>query len=91
MEIVMFWIVILSASSVLYVLFAFQTPAPALHTPELRAESDATAARAARTLSEIEFDYEAGKLSKIDFEEVRKKTVDELAAKLKSGGKSGGI
>lgn len=85
MEIVMFWIVILSASSVLYILFAFQSPAPALNRPEPLAESDASAARAARTLSEIEFDFQAGKLSKADFDAVRRKTVEELATTLKKG------
>lgn len=75
---------LLSALTLAYLLAAFLTAPPGVLP---RGAPDASAgdpaARAAAEIQEMEFDVAAGKLSKEDFESVRRRTVAELAATLK--------
>lgn len=80
MEVIDVLMVVLSASSVVYILSALISNAPPL---DVQHPAEDPSVRAAVVIREIEFDYSAGKLSKEDFETVRTQAVAELAAALK--------
>ena len=74
-------IMLCSAASVAYLLLGFRTEPPVL---DVQDRADDPARRVSEAIREIEFDFEAGKLSKEDFEQVRNQAVAELARTLKT-------
>ena len=71
----------LSAGVLLYLLTAFLGDAPALSVDNLPADFSA---RSALVIRELESDFAAGKMSREDYDIVRRQTVEELAAALKT-------
>lgn len=84
MEIIEFIIMLLSAAAVLYLLKAFLAQSPGLEVENMTEDK---MSRGAAAIQEIDFDFAAGKLSRIDYETIRQETVAELAAELKKEGR----
>lgn len=80
MELMDFVCLLLSAGAVLYLLAAFLGSPPGLDTGPITSDPSK---RLALSIRELESDFGAGKLSREDYETVRRQTVEELAAELK--------